>query len=181
MKYILLVLITATFLFAESLVQNNQFENYLYENIVKIELEKKSNIFKKDVIHSLVNNYKLNENEILFLISSNTSDNTCHSCRPKMSWFHLKKDKNNNWDIINKILNKNVKYGSWGEFPTPEMIKIGNDKIAFKYIFSFTQNGVSQSVISIESYENMKFSQILETSFSYSDEGIYEKNQEKNN
>lgn len=98
-----------------------------------------------------------------------------------MNWLHLKKDTDNNWKIVNKILTRDFKYAAWGEFPTPEMIKIGKNEIAFKYICSFLQNGTSQSLLLIESYKNMKFSEILKTDFAYSDTGIYDKNQEHNN
>lgn len=43
------------------------------------------------------------------------------------------------------------------------------------------KNGTSQSLLLIESYKNMKFSEILKTDFAYSDTGIYDKNQEHNN
>ena len=168
-------------------------ENYsLFENIIKVDLDKNTKLFKKsleekitnveEINHNIVNVYKINKHNLLFLITSNTLDNSCHVCLPKMSWYKLELE-NNKWNIKSKILNVEPYDGSWGNFPTPEMIFIGKDKIAFKYISSYGGQGVMETHLEIVELDNInfKFNSILSLDYGFSDSGVYEENEEHNN
>ncbi len=161
-------------------------ENYsLFENIIKVDLEKNTKLFKKslekklekveEINHHLENVYEINKNTLLFLITSNTRDNSCHVCIPKMSWYKLKLE-NNKWNIKSKILSVEPHDGSWGSFPTPKMIFIGKDKIAFKYISSYGGQGEMNTHLEIFEYDNInfKFKSVLSLKYGYSDGGAYE-------
>ena len=65
-------------------------ENYsLFENIIKVDLDKNTKLFKKsleekitnveEINHNIVNVYKINKHNLLFLITSNTLDNSTSS------------------------------------------------------------------------------------------------------
>lgn len=206
-KVISIILITTFFLYAnetfksieelspsdkqiQEMIEKEQLEEEkksLFEKVILPELEKygeKKSYFKdktnSEIIHNMEAMYEINENEILFLTSSTFENFNCHSCITKMNWFHFKKEKNK-WDIKNKILNRNFQLGSWGGFPIPELIKIGENDIALKYIFSYGQGGYSNTTLLIESFKNGKFNKILTDEFAYDDTGIYEINEEHNN
>lgn len=158
--------------------------NLLYENIIKNDLDKNIRFFKKSLLskitkvqeinHNLVNVYEINKNNLLFLITSNTPDNICHVCVPRMSWYNLKLE-NDIWNIKSKILSIEPN-GSWGSFPVPEMIFIGKDKIAFKSIFSYGGQGTVETQLYIDEYDelNSKFRNILSIDFAFSDTGQYD-------
>ena len=142
-------------------------ENYsLFENIIKVDLEKNTKLFKKswekklekveEINHHLENVYEINKNTLLFLITSNTRDNRCHVCIPKISRYKLKLE-NNKGNIKSKILSVETHDGSWGSFPIPEMIFIGKDKIAFKYISSYGGQGVMETHLEIVELDNINF------------------------
>lgn len=174
----------------QEMIEKEQLEEEkksLFEKVILPELEKygeKKSYFKdktnSEIIHNMEAMYEINENEILFLTSSTFENFNCHSCIAKMNWFHFKKEKNK-WDIKNKILNRNFQLGSWGGFPIPELIKIGENDIALKYIFSYGQGGYSNTTLLIESFKNGKFNKILTDEFAYNDTGVYEINEEHNN
>ncbi|WP_121628509.1 hypothetical protein [Poseidonibacter antarcticus] len=207
LKLTIVILITACFLFGnekmksiEELIPNDKQlkvmieqeqaekeKDSLFEKIIILELEKygenKSYFENKDnseIIHKLQKRYEINKNELLFLISSSLEDFDCHICIPKMNWFHLK-EENDKWTIQSKILNRDFTLGTWGSFPIPELIKIGKNDIAFKYIFSYSQNGYTETKLLIESFKNDKFSEILQEDFAFDDTGVYEENEEHNN
>ena len=180
MKLIFSILLVYTILFASEDITISSANNTLYEKFIFNDLIANKNNFKTNNNHKLVNVYNLSKNDLLFLISSNSIDNSCHACVSKMSWYHLKKE-NNNWQIVNKIVNVEPDYGSWGSFDIPELIYIGKDKIAFKYIVSYSQQGISGDKLDIQEYDNFKFKKILTTEFGYSDSGVYEENEEHNN
>jgi len=158
--------------------------NLLYENIIKNDLDKNIRFFKRSLLskitkvqeinHNLVNVYEIDKNNLLFLITSNTPDNICHVCVPRMSWYNLKLE-NDIWNIKSKILSIEPS-GSWGSFPVPEMIFIGKDKIAFKSIFSYGGQGTVETQLYIDEYDelNSKFKNILSIDFVFSDTGRYD-------
>ncbi len=164
----------------------------LYENIIEVDLNKNEKLFKKslqtklknvnEINHHLENVYEINKHNLLFLIASNTSDNSCHVCVPKMSWYKLSLE-NNKWNIKSKILSIEPNDGSWGSFTIPEMISIGKDKIAFKYISSYGGQGVMETHLEIVELDNInfKFNSILSLDYGFSDSGVYEENEEHNN
>lgn len=164
----------------------------LYENIIEVDLDKNTKLFKKslekklekveEINHHLENVYEINKNTLLFLITSNTRDNSCHVCIPKMSWYKLKLE-NNKWNIKSKILSVEPHDGSWGSFPIPEMIFIGKDKIAFKYISSYGGQGVMETHLEIVEYNNedFKFKSVLSLKYGDDDIGKYEIDEEHNN
>lgn len=164
----------------------------LYENIIKVDLDRNTKLFKKslekklekveEINHHLGNVYEINKNTLLFLITSNTRDNSCHVCIPKMSWYKLKLE-NNKWNIKSKILSIEPNNGSWGSFTIPEMISIGKDKIAFKYISSYGGQGVMETHLEIVELDNVNFifNSILSIDYGFSDSGVYEENEEHNN
>ena len=174
----------------KEMIEKKQLEeekSSLFEKVILPELEiygERKSYFKNktnsEIIHKIEAMYEINENEILFLISSSFEKFDCHSCIAKMSWFHLKKEKNK-WNIKNKILNRNFQFGAWGIFSIPELIKIGENDIAFKYIFTYGQGGYSNTTLLIESFKNGKFNKILTDEFAYNDTGVYEINEEHNN
>lgn len=164
----------------------------LYENMIEVDLNKNEKLFKKslqtklknvnEINHHLENVYEINKHNLLFLIASNTSDNSCHVCVPQMSWYKLSL-KNNNWNIKSKILSIEPNNGSWGSFTIPEMISIGKDKIAFKYISSYGGQGVMETHLEIVELDNVNFifNSILSIDYGFSDSGVYEENEEHNN
>lgn len=167
--------------------QRQEEENSLFEKIIMPELEKygenKSyfeNKKNREIIHTLEKRYEINKNELFFLVSSSLKNFDCHICIPKMNWFHLKKIKNI-WQIQTKLINREFYLGTWGSFPTPELIKIGKNDIAFKYISDYSQGGYTETKILIESFKNGKFLKILEDDFAFNDTGVYEENEEHNN
>lgn len=196
-----LSILIATFSFANELneIESESSKIYisdksksLYENIIEVDLNKNEKLFKKslqtklknvnEINHHLENVYEINKNTLLFLITSNTRDNSCHVCIPKMSWYKLKLE-NNKWNIKSKILSVEPHDGSWGSFPIPEMIFIGKDKIAFKYISSYGGQGVMETHLEIVELDsvNFKFNSILSIDYGFSDSGVYEENEEHNN
>jgi hypothetical protein len=196
-----LSILIATFSFANELneIESESSKIYisdksksLYENIIEVDLNKNEKLFKKslqtklknvnEINHYLENVYEINKNTLLFLITSNTRDNSCHVCIPKMSWYKLKLE-NNKWNIKSKILSVEPHDGSWGSFPIPEMIFIGKDKIAFKYISSYGGQGVMETHLEIVELDNInfKFNSILSLDYGFSDSGVYEENEEHNN
>ena len=106
MKILFTLFILFSFILAkESDDINISVENYsLYENQIKVDLDKNIKIYKKsfqskltnvgEINHSLVNVYEVNKHNLLFLINSNTLDNICHVCLPRMSWYNLKFENN---------------------------------------------------------------------------------------
>lgn len=164
----------------------------LYENMIEVDLNKNEKLFKKslqtklknvnEINHHLENVYEINKHNLLFLIASNTSDNSCHVCVPKMSWYKLSLE-NNKWNIKSKILSIEPNNGSWGSFTIPEMISIGKDKIAFKYISSYGGQGVMETHLEIVELDNVNFifNSILSIDYGFSDSGVYEENEEHNN
>lgn len=198
--FILSIFITI-FSFAKELeeIENESSKIYisdksksLYENIIEVDLNKNEKLFKKslqtklenvnEINHHLENVYEINKHNLLFLIASNTSDNSCHVCVPKMSWYKLSLE-NNKWNIKSKILSIEPNDGSWGSFTIPEMISIGKDKIAFKYISSYGGQGVMETHLEIVELDsvNFKFNSILSLDYGFSDSGVYEENEEHNN
>ena len=203
MKSAIIILITACFLHGNEkiksidelmsndkqlkvMIEQEQIEeekDSLFKKIIMPELEKYGenfSNFKYANIYKLEKRYEINKNELLFLISSSLKDFDCHGCIPKMNWFHLKKEKDK-WTIQSKILNRDFNLGAWGSFPIPELIKIGKNDIAFKYISGYSQGGYTETKILIESFKNGKFSKILEEDFAFDDTGVYEENEEHNN
>lgn len=203
-KIFILTIFIATFLFGNEIEEDYKInnddevevnisdENYsLFKDIIEVDLEKNTLLFKKslekkitnvqEINHPLVNVYKINNRNLLFLISSNSQDNYCHVCTPKMSWYNLKLE-NNKWNIKNKILSMESYDGSWGSFSTPEMIFIGKDKIAFKYISSYGGQGFMETHLEIVEYDkiNFKFKSILSLKYGDSDSGNYEVGEEHN-
>ena len=197
--FLISTIFVATFLFGNEIEEDYKINNNnddeiqvirseyypLYENIIEVDLEKNAKLFKKSlekklsdvkkIRHSLVNIYKINKQNLLFLIQTNNQDNGCHVCIPKMSWYKLKLE-NNKWNIKSKILSVEPHDGSWGSFPTPEMIFIGKDKIAFKYISSYGGQGEMNTHLEIFEYDdiNFKFKSVLSLKYAYSDSGAYE-------
>ena len=55
------------------------------------------------------------------------------------------------------------------------------DKIAFKYLVSYSQQGISGDKLDIQEYDNFKFKKILTTEFGYSDSGVYMKRMKEHN
>ena len=187
-----LFMLTSFIVAKESDDININLRNYsLYENQIKVDLDKNTKIFKKsfqskltnvgEIDHSLVNVYEVNKHNLLFLINSNTLDNICHVCLPRMSWYNLKFE-NNKWNIKDKILSIEPDYGSWGSFPTPEMISIGKDKIAFKYVSSYGGQGQFETHLDLVEYvdANFKFKSILSLDYGFSDTGYYPEGEEHN-
>ncbi|WP_323586433.1 hypothetical protein [Aliarcobacter butzleri] len=172
---------------------NISLENYsIYENQIRVDLDKNTKIFKKsfqsrltnigEINHNLINVYEINKHNLLFLINTNTPDNNCHVCLPRMSWYNLKFE-NNKWNIKDKVLCIEPDYGSWGSFPTPEMVFIGKDKIAFKYVSSYGGQGQFETHLDLVEYvdANFKFKSILSLDYGFSDAGYYPEGEEHNN
>lgn len=92
MKLIFSILLVYTILFASEDITISSANNTLYEKFIFNDLIANKNNFKTNNNHKLVNVYNLSKNDLLFLISSNSNDNSCHACVSKMSWYHLKKE-----------------------------------------------------------------------------------------
>ncbi len=155
----------------DSLVTADEHSGIL-EPLILSELDKygKNN---SEIIHSFEKKYELNDNEILSLYSSTPKDFDCHTCIPKMNWFHLKKE-NDKWNIKNKILNMETDYGSWGEFVVPKIIRITENLILFKSKFNYSNQGFSNEYVKIEVYNNGDFEEIFTDDTSFNDAGAYE-------
>lgn len=193
MKILFTLFILFSFIFAkENNINNVSVDDYsLYENQIRVDLDKNTEIFKKsfqskltnvgEIDHSLINVYEINKHDLLFLINSNTPNNSCHVCLPRMSWYNLKFE-NNKWNIKDKILSIEPDYGSWGSFPTPEMVFIGKAKIAFKYVSSYGGQGQFETHLDLVEYDdvNFKFKSILSLDYGFSDAGYYAEGEEHN-
>ena len=151
-----------------------------FDNLVLVELNKYSknhnfftNVSNEEIKHKFVKNYTINKNEIILLYKTTKEDFSCHICIPKMNWFHIKKEKNN-WIIKNSIINKDLQLGSWGSFVIPKLIKIRDDFFLFKYDFSYSNQGFTESYIVLELYKNGKFNEIFKTEIGFDDTGAHE-------
>lgn len=175
MKFFVIKIISIFLIVNSSVLSNDLFNNLIFE---EFEQYSKTNIFfenkkNNEIKHNFVEKYILNNDEVLLLYESTKSDFYCHICIPKMSWFHLKKEKNK-WFIKNKIMNKETSFGSWGSFVKPELIKMKDDFFILKYDFTYSNQGLSESSILLESYSKGKFKKIFQDDLGVNDAGAYE-------
>lgn len=162
-------------------------DNIFFENIILSELINYGqnqpfflNKKNSEIIHKMQYKYEINKNEVLFLFASSIKDFDCHACIPKMNWFYFKKEESQ-WKLLSKIINREFYLGSWGDLTTPDLIKIGKNDIAFKYISSYSQGGYTNTSLLVEGFKNGRFTNIIKEDFAFDDTGKYEENEEHNN
>lgn len=148
-----------------------EIKNYTYSNefFPTNNTYNQRKITNKDIIHTLEKVIAFdydNSNEFLYFVSSTFSENECHVCSPKMSWFHVIK-KDNKWSIKYKSINdEEGSRGTYGRLILPEIINIGKNNLALNFVSYDMHQGYGGAISRIKVYESGKFREI----FSYESE-----------